>query len=64
MASHVTYNLYTHTFLSTSYLEHEKKVVGDQAVIEYRWGPRAHVEIDKREMLIVLAEVRSDIIIE
>ena len=60
MASHVMYNLYTY-FLSTSYLEHEKKVVGDQAVIEYRWGPRAHVEIDKKEMLIVLAEVRSDI---
>lgn len=32
-------------------------------MIEYRWGPRARVEIDKKEMLIVLAEVRSDIII-
>ena len=47
--------LYHRSFIS--YLEREKKIVGEATVFEYRWGSRAKVEVDKRELLTIMSEV-------
>lgn len=48
------------TFLDQCYLEREKKVVGEATVFEYRWGSRAKVEVDKRELLTIMSEIHED----
>ncbi len=40
-----------------SYLEIEKKSVGEVSTLEYKWGPRARLEVDKRELLRMMCEV-------
>ena len=40
-----------------SYLEKEKVNAGGSTTWIYKWGPRAHLEVDKKELLLVMCEV-------
>lgn len=43
--------------LSLRYLNREKVTAGDSYIFWYSWGPRAEQEVDKRELLALVAEV-------
>ena len=41
------------------YLENNKKAVGEVQIHEYSWGQRAHQEVDKKQLLSLIAEVNA-----
>ena len=45
-------------FLFVRYLENSKRAVGEAQIHEYSWGQRAHQEVDKKQLLSLIAEVR------
>ena len=47
--------------LSLRYLNREKVTAGDSYIFWYSWGPRAEQEVDKRELLALVAEVTHHI---
>ncbi|XP_019864484.1 PREDICTED: non-structural maintenance of chromosomes element 3 homolog [Amphimedon queenslandica] len=47
-------------FVEQGYLEQKKRVIGEASVFEYQWGPRAKLEVDKRQLLMTMAEVHGD----
>ena len=41
------------------YLDKEREQAGDTYIFRYNWGPRAKQEIDKKELLAMVAEVTT-----
>ena len=39
------------------YLDRDRIPAGENYIVRYRWGPRAQVELDKREVLAIVAEI-------
>ena len=39
------------------YLDRERTAAGESYLVRYSWGPRAQVELDKREVLAIVAEI-------
>lgn len=55
------YSTQTHCWLHPHrYLDKEKEQAGDSYIFRYSWGPRAKQEIDKRELLAMVAEVTTE----
>ena len=50
------------TCVVCSYLEVEKKSVDGLSKLEYKWGSRARLEVDKKELLRMMCEVCTCVI--
>ena len=37
-------------------------MVGEMTMWEYKWGPRAHAEVDKKELLLIMSEVGDHVL--
>ena len=42
---------------SLRYLDRERTAAGESYLVRYSWGPRAQVELDKREVLAIVSEI-------
>jgi hypothetical protein len=47
-------------YIDQGYIDREKKLVAETNTWEYRWGPRANLEIDKYEMIKIMAEIHGE----
>ena len=52
-------NIFNPFFVNTlfSYLETDKVKGGEVSTLQYKWGPRANLEVDKKELLKMMCEV-------
>ena len=54
-------SLFPHSLLlslpTTRYLDRERTTAGENYLVKYSWGPRAQVEVDKKQLLTFVAEI-------